>query len=50
MLGHGYALPLFWGDVPLEGKEVRVVVGFQRPDGNIISSSKMDAMVPTGAG
>ena len=50
MLGYGYALPLLWGDLSLDNKEARIVVQFERPDGKVIASSKLDAMVPPGAG
>jgi hypothetical protein len=42
--GYGYRLPLVWGDLDLTGKEIRVIVVFERRDGRPVPSSKMDLM------
>lgn len=44
--GYGYKLPLEWGDLDLSGKEIRVIVTFERADGRTIESSKKDLIVP----
>lgn len=48
-MGWGYRLPLDWGDLDLSGKEIRVIVAFERPDGRIVESGKKDFRVPTTA-
>lgn len=44
--GYGYKLPLSWGDLDLSGKEVRMIVTFERRDGRPVESSKKDLIVP----
>jgi len=44
--GYGYRLPLDWGELDLAGREIRVIVSFERPDGRVIESSKKDLIVP----
>ncbi len=46
--GYGYGLPLYWDDLDLSDKEIRIVVTFERPDGVDIPSSKKDLIVPAG--
>jgi hypothetical protein len=47
MLGWGYGLiPLPWGDMDMAGREIRVIVEFERLDGHIVSSGKKDFRVP----
>jgi hypothetical protein len=45
--GYGYALYLPWGDeVDVAGREIRMVVTFERADGQTITSAKKDFRVP----
>lgn len=44
--GWGYLLPLDWGDMALAGKEIRVIVSFERRDGVVVHSGKKDHVVP----
>jgi hypothetical protein len=46
LLGWGYGLPLDWGDLDLGGEEVRMVISFERTDGRVISSTRLDGIVP----
>ena len=49
IMGHGYRFHLIWGDdFDLTGKDIRVVVIFERVDGKIIHSGKKDFRVPKG--
>lgn len=43
--GWGYCLFLDWGDLPLEGRSIRLLVTFERKDGLSIGSSKKDFRV-----
>jgi len=44
--GWGYLLPLPWGDEDYGGREIRMIVTYQRSDGISFSSSKKDFRVP----
>jgi hypothetical protein len=47
MLGRGYRLHLIWGDeLDLSGKDIRMVVVFERRDGVLLYSGKKDFQVP----
>lgn len=46
--GWGYGFPLHWGELDLAGKEIRLVVEFERSDGQVIASGKKDDVVPAG--
>lgn len=49
--GHGYMLPLDWGDIDLGGREIQVVISYQRSDGVPAPRfSSKDLRVPKGAG
>jgi len=45
-LGWGYRLGLPWGDLNLAGREVRIIVEFERNNGQIVASDKKDFLVP----
>lgn len=45
-MGWGYALFLDWGDLELAGKEIRMIISFERPDGHVVQSGKRDFRVP----
>lgn len=49
-LGWGYGLFLDWGDLDLGGREIRVVIAFERGDGQVVTSKKTDLMVPRSGG
>ncbi len=45
--GYGYSLFLSWGDeFDLSGREIRLIVSFERSDGLTVGSSKKDFRVP----
>ena len=44
-LGWGYGLPLPFGDLDLMGREIQMVVCFERSDGRMVSSSKQAFLV-----
>lgn len=44
-LGWGYGLPLPFGDIEVTGREVQMVICFERPDGRIVRSSKQAFLV-----
>ena len=46
VFGWGYRLFMPWKDLNLAGKDVRLVIEFERPDGAVISSDKKDFRVP----
>jgi hypothetical protein len=47
MLGYGYRFHLPWGDdLDLTGREIRMVVEFERKDGRVVASDKKDFRVP----
>lgn len=46
--GYGYVLPLAWGNLDLTGREIRLVINFERADGRVARSSKRDMRVPKG--
>jgi len=49
LLGFGYRFHLLWGDeLDLSGKDIRVVIVFERRDGMLIYSGKKDFRVPRG--
>jgi len=49
-MGWGYRFDLLWGDeFNLVGKEIRMIVTFERADGTVCHSNKKDYRVPTSA-
>jgi len=44
--GWGYGLPLAFDDLDLSGREVQVLIAFERNDGRIVNSSKQTFIVP----
>lgn len=46
VLGWGYMLPLNWEELDLTGREIRLIIAFERADGVIVESSKLDTRVP----
>jgi len=44
--GWGYGLRLPWGDVDVHGKEIQIVVSFERKDGSVISGLPRYLKVP----
>jgi len=44
--GWGYRLHLVWGDMDIKGREIRIIVSFERRDGIVITSRKKDFRVP----
>lgn len=44
--GWGYRIPLPWEDLDLSGREIRMIILFQRSDGKTVSSAKKDFRVP----
>lgn len=45
-VGWGYALFLNWGDLNVQGRDVRLIVSFDRADGVMIAGSKKDFKIP----
>jgi hypothetical protein len=46
--GWGYGLFLSWGDLDLTGRDIRLIVNFERLDGLVIAGNKKDWRVPVG--
>jgi len=44
--GWGYGLPLEFDDIDLAGREIQMIVAFERTDGRIVRSSKQTFIVP----
>lgn len=44
--GWGYGLPVSFGDLDLSGREIQVVICFERSDGGVVPSSKKTFIVP----
>lgn len=44
--GMGYRIPLVWEDLDLIGREIRMIIAFERSDGKLVLSSKKDFRVP----
>jgi len=44
--GWGYGLPLIFDDLDLAGREVQMIVDFERNDGRIVPGSKQTFIVP----
>jgi len=44
--GWGYWLPLDWGDLDVSGREIRMVIAFERRDGFVVKSSNKHFPVP----
>ena len=45
-LGWGYGLLLPFGDVDVSGREIQMVICFERSDGRLVTSSKQTFLVP----
>lgn len=45
-LGWGYGLPLPFGDLDVSGREIQMVICFERSDGRLVTSSKQTFLVP----
>lgn len=45
-LGWGYGIPLPLGDLDVSGREIQMVVCFERNDGRLVPSSKQTFLVP----
>lgn len=50
-LGWGYGLlPLDWGETDLGGRDIRVVISFERSDGRVLNHRGVSFRVPLGGG
>lgn len=45
-LGWGYGLPLPFGHLDVSGREIQMVICFERSDGRLVTSSKQTFLVP----
>ena len=45
-LGWGYGIPLGFGDLDVSGREIQMVICFERNDGRLVPSSKQTFLVP----
>jgi hypothetical protein len=48
--GWGYGLPLDFGDLDLTGREIQILIFFERSDGRMVTSGKATFVVPRGNG